>query len=426
MGGMPKPLRSHPVTGPRRRRIGIGLSALVVGAVAAGVGVTAASPGVSPTASSAPTGPPGRSAAASSAPARPGDPQPAARPAADPAADGLGGCASMVNALSDRDRLAQRLMVGADAADPAGTAAMVRKTKVGGIFIGGNDTTLLRGGALAGVQKASATPLAVAVDEEGGRVQRIDQLDGDVPSARSMARTRTPAQVGEIARKRAEQLRARGVTWNLAPDVDVSDQPANDVIGDRSFADSPDKVIAYARAWAQGQDAGGVFGMIKHFPGHGHSSGDSHEGEVSTPPLAQLEKADLLPYSALVGPGKPLVGKVGVMVGHLDVKGLTSTVPSSLEPAVYSLLRDRYGFDGLVMTDDLGAMKAITDRFGLAASTTRALSAGADVALFSNVTQVGPLLDAAEAALRDGKIKPADNDRAVARVLEAKHLCSRT
>jgi beta-N-acetylhexosaminidase len=77
------------------------------------------------------------------------------------------------------------------------------------------------------------------------------------------------------------------------------------------------------------------------------------------------------------------------------------------------------------MTDDLGAMKAITDRFGLAASTTKALSAGADIALFSNVTQVAPLLDAAEKALDDKTIDPAENDRAVARVLEAKGLCRR-
>jgi beta-N-acetylhexosaminidase len=165
--------------------------------------------------------------------------------------------------------------------------------------------------------------------------------------------------------------------------------------------------------------------VLKHFPGHGHSSGDSHKGEVSVPPLSELEKNDLLPYGDLVAPGKPLAGREGVMIGHLNVPGLTKDVPTSLEPATYKLLREKYRFDGLVMTDDLGAMKAITDRFGLAASTTKALSAGADVALFSNVTRVAPLLDAAEKALADRTIDPAGNDRAVARVLEAKGLCRR-
>ncbi|WP_308252770.1 glycoside hydrolase family 3 N-terminal domain-containing protein [Pseudonocardia sp. ICBG601] len=146
---------------------------------------------------------------------------------------------------------------------------------------------------------------------------------------------------------------------------------------------------------------------------------------MSTPPLEELRAGDLRPYADLVGPGKPLDGRVGVMLGHLDVPGLTTDVPTSIAPAAYRLLRENYRFDGLAMTDDLGAMKAITDRFGLAEATTRALTAGADMALFSNVTPVAPLLDAAEKALADGRITAQDNDTAVARVLAAKGLCHR-
>ncbi|WP_308252775.1 glycoside hydrolase family 3 N-terminal domain-containing protein [Pseudonocardia sp. ICBG601] len=107
----------------------------------------------------------------------------------------------------------------------------------------------------------------------------MDELDGDdVPQRPADGRVRQPEQVTEIARERAEQLKARGVTWNLAPSVDVSDQPRTAVIGDRSFSDDPATVTRYAAAWVQGQEAGGVFGVLKHFPGHGHSSGDSHKG----------------------------------------------------------------------------------------------------------------------------------------------------
>nr|WP_224389689.1 glycoside hydrolase family 3 N-terminal domain-containing protein [Pseudonocardia sp. ICBG1293] len=390
----------------RRRSTGL-LTAAVVGALTAGL-VAVAGPQL--TANSTDAAQPG---------ARP-QAAPAAQPAPDPDT-----CAPMVAALSPRDRLAQRLMVGVDAADPAGATAIVRASQVGGVFLGGNDTALLQQDRLAALQTASRTPLAVAVDEEGGRVQRIDELDGDVPSARQMAASESPEQVTEIARERAGQLRARGVTWNLAPSVDVSDQPRTAVIGDRSFSDDPATVTRYAAAWAEGQQAGGVFGVLKHFPGHGHSSGDSHKGSVSTPPLEQLRGNDLRPYADLVGPGKPLDGRVGVMLGHLDVPGLTSDVPTSIDAATYRLLRADYRFDGLAMTDDLGAMKAITDRFGLAEAATRALSAGADMALFSNVTPVAPLLDAAEKALADGRITAQDNDTAVARVLAAKGLCTR-
>ncbi|MEJ8278671.1 glycoside hydrolase family 3 N-terminal domain-containing protein [Pseudonocardia spirodelae] len=398
------PRRPHPVVRQRRRRSTGLLTAAVVGALTAGL-VAVAGPQLTATTTPAPGAQP---QAADAAPATPADT-----------------CAPRVAALSVRDRLAQRLMVGVDASDPAGATAIVRGSRVGGVFLGGNATALLQQNRLDALQKASPTPLAVAVDEEGGRVQRIDELDGDVPSAREMAASRTPEQVTATARERAGQLRARGVTWNLAPSVDVSDQPASSVIGDRSFSNDPDTVTRYAAAWAEGQQAGGVYGVLKHFPGHGHSSGDSHKGSVSTPSLQELWASDLKPYAALVGPGKPLDGRVGVMLGHLDVPGLTSDVPSSIDPAAYRLLRTDYGFDGLAMTDDLGAMKAITDRFGLAEATTRALAAGADVALSSNVTPVAPLLDAAEKALADGRITAAGNDTAVARVLEAKGLCRR-
>jgi beta-N-acetylhexosaminidase len=398
--------RTHPVTGTRRRGVGL-LTAAVVGALAAGT-VAVTTPVLTANRDT-----PGPGAAA---------PQAAPASAGQAPADT---CVPMVAALSTRDRLAQRLMVGVDASDPGGAATIVKESQVGGVFLGGNETALLQDDRMQALQDAARTPLAVAVDEEGGRVQRIDDLDGDIPSAREMAASRTPEQVTAIARERAGQLKARGVTWNLAPSVDTSDQPRSSVIGDRSFSDDPETATRYARAWAEGQQAGGVYGVLKHFPGHGSGSGDSHEGSVSTPPLAELERKDLKPYAALVGPGKPLDGRVGVMLGHLEVPGLTGDNPASVDPAAYRLLREQYRFDGVVMTDDLGAMKAITDRFGLAEATTRALSAGADIALFSNVTPVGPLLDAAEKGLAEGRITPQANDAATARVLESKGLCSR-
>ncbi|WP_028931425.1 glycoside hydrolase family 3 N-terminal domain-containing protein [Pseudonocardia asaccharolytica] len=346
--------------------------------------------------------------------------QPVAEPSAPP---GPPACAAVVAGLSERDRLAQRLMVGVDAADPVGAAEIVRTAHVGGIFVGGKATALLRNDKLAAVQSAAALPVTVAVDDEGGRVQRIDKLDGSMPSARRMAASMTPEQVRAIGFERGRQLRARGVTMNFAPTVDVGARPAGSVIGDRAFSDDPDVVIRYARAFAEGQREAGVTVVLKHFPGHGHASGDSHKGRVSTPPQDRLERDDLRPYSALVGPGGPLADGSGVMVGHLDVPGLTDGLPASLTPAVYRLLRGEYGFDGLVITDDLGAMKAISNRFTLPRATVTALQAGADVALSSNVAPAGPVLDALERALADGTLSAADNDRAVARVLAAKGVC---
>lgn len=352
-------------------------------------------------------------------PATASTPAPAVAPiAAAPAPAPAPTCADVVAGMTPRAKLAQRLVVGVDAGDVAGTVETVRDTQVGGIFLGGNDTALLTNQALRTVQAVSRVPLAVAVDDEGGRVQRVDTLDGPLPSARAMAK-QTPEAVRALAEQRGRQLAARGVTVDYAPTVDVSSQRANPVIGDRSFSADPAVVATYAAAFADGLRAAGVTPVFKHFPGHGHSSGDSHQGRVSTPPLAQLRSADLRPYESL-----PQIGDQ-VMVGHLDVPGLTDGLPTSLTPAAYALLRGDYRFDGVVVTDDLGAMKAITGRFPLPEAVTTALAAGADQALWSAGGDVEPVLAALEKALAAGTLDAAANDRAVVRVLAAKGACVR-
>jgi beta-N-acetylhexosaminidase len=343
--------------------------------------------------------------------------------------DRLPACSAVVVAMTPRAKLAQRMMVGVDPADLPDAVQTVRDTQPGGVFVGGNATDLLRNQALREVQAVARIPVAVSVDDEGGRVQRIDALDGDLPSARAMAKM-TPDQVSALAGKRADELLAVGVTMNMGPVVDVGAQPANSVIGDRSFSDKPDVVTTYAGAFAEAEREHGVFTVLKHFPGHGHADGDSHKGRVSTPPLDQLEKDDLKPYQELVGTDGPLAGgdgkdRTGVMVGHLDVPGLTDGLPTSLTPATYQLLRDQYHFDGLVITDDLGAMKAVTGTFELPEAVETALAAGADMALWSNGGEVDPVLDGLEKALAAGRLDAAANDTAVQRVLAAKGVCSR-
>jgi len=338
-------------------------------------------------------------------------------------ADRLPHCSAVVAAMVPRDRLAQRIMVGVDAADPRRAAENVRATQVGGIFLGGNATALFTDQALRGVQAMARIPLAVAVDDEGGRVQRIDDLDGELPSARTMARTLTPEQVRGLGEERGRAQLARGITMNLAPTVDVTGRST--AIGDRSFGDDPDAVSSYAGAFAEGQRAAGVYTVLKHFPGHGRANGDSHRGRVTTPSLDDMRTADLRPYATLLGPGGPLAdGHTGVLVGHLDVPGLTEELPSSLAPEVYALLRTEIGFDGLVLTDDLGAMDAITDEFTLPEAVERALAAGADMALWSSGGRITPVLDHLEEALTAGTLDPVANDAAVTRVLRAKRVCS--
>ena len=352
-------------------------------------------------------------------------PQPASTPpllsptaAASPRAAATNPCAAVIAELAPRQKLAQLLVVGVSPTDPAAAVRLVRDEQVGGIFIGGNPTTLLRDNALAPVRQAARHNISIAVDEEGGRVQRIDQLDGPIPSARAMAKTMTVDQVRELARTRGDQLRARGVTVDFAPSLDVSAQPDDGPIGDRSFSDDPATARAYGLAFATGLSEAGVRPVLKHFPGHGHARGDSHDGSVTTPPLDSLRTNDLVPYRSIGD-----FGDASVMVGHLSVPDLTGGTPASISPQAYRLLRGEYRFTGPVITDDLGAMKAITDAYSLPDAVLRALLAGADQALWSSGGDVGPVLDRLERALADGELPATRVTDALARVLPAKHAC---
>ncbi|HEX7135888.1 MAG TPA: glycoside hydrolase family 3 N-terminal domain-containing protein [Iamia sp.] len=329
-----------------------------------------------------------------------------------------GGCAEVVAGWPLRRRLALLVMVGVDPSSPDEATAAVEEDHVGGVFVGGNDTGLLTSGALEDLRAGSPTGLLVAVDEEGGRVQRLDDLDGEVPSARTMAATMTPEEVRALAERRGRVMADHGVTVDLAPVVDVSDQPDGTVIGDRSWSDDPEVVTTYARAYAEGLQTAGVIPVLKHFPGHGAASGDTHEGAATTPSLDVLRPRDLVPYERLL----PDLDGTAVMLGHLDVPGLTEPdTPASLSPAAVALLRDAYGFDGVVMTDDLAAMASITARLGPEEAAVRALAAGVDVVLLA-AADVGGLLDRLEAAVADGTLAQPAVDASVARVLALQGL----
>jgi beta-N-acetylhexosaminidase len=321
-------------------------------------------------------------------------------------------------AMPVRDKLAQLLMVGVTDADDA--RAVVAKYHVGGIFIGGwTDLSMLTSGALPEIISPGPLPAAVSVDEEGGRVSRLSSLIGQAPSPRSLPGSSSPDAVYELAKQRGLAMHKLGITIDFAPVVDVSDQPDDTVIGDRSFSNDPDTVMAYAGAYARGLRDAGLLPVLKHFPGHGHGSGDSHRGSVVTPPLEQLQNVDLVPYRTLVNQ-RP----VAVMVGHLQVPGLTGDLPASLSPAAINLLRTGgYGappFDGPVITDDLSSMRAIADRYGVAQSVLMALQAGADTALWVTTTEVPAVLDRLEAAVNAGELNIDDVNQKVLRMAAVK------
>lgn len=322
--------------------------------------------------------------------------------------------------LPVRDKLAQLLMVGVrDATD---ARAVVDSYHVGGIFIGSwTDLTMLTDGSLADIAgSAGPLPLAVSVDEEGGRVARLSSLIGSAPSARALAQANSPAEVYAIAVERGAKMRALGITIDFAPVVDVTAAADDTVIGDRSFGSDPATVTDYAGAYARGLRDAGLLPVLKHFPGHGRGSGDSHTGGVVTPPLDDLQGTDLMPYRSLV-----TQAPVAVMLGHLQVPGLTGDDPASLSPAAYQLLRAGTGygappFNGPIFTDDLSSMQAISDRYGVSEAVLKALQAGADTALWVTTDEVPAVLDRLEKAVAAGELSEPGVDASLQRMAAAK------
>ena len=334
-----------------------------------------------------------------------------------PTASACGQGDALLAQLTQRQKLAQLLMVGVTGLSDA--QSVVAREQVGGIMIGSWTDLTMMGDPVKGLTaSASPLPLSVSVDEEGGRVSRLKDLIGEQQAPRYLVQGKTPEDVYAIAKSRGEAMRGLGVTIDFAPVVDVSSQPDDTVIGDRSFGADAQTVVDYAGAYARGLRDACVMPVLKHFPGHGSASGDSHLGGVTTPPLSALMTSDLVPYRQLLGPG------TAVMVGHMFVPGLTDDVQSSLSPAAYGLLRDGgYGgppFDGLVFTDDLSSMGAINQTYTVPEAVLKSLQAGADVALWITTDEVPAVLDRLEAAVAAGELDPAKVDRSVLRVAAAK------
>lgn len=262
--------------------------------------------------------------------------------------------------------------------------------------------------------------LIVAVDEEGGRVARLGEkgIVRHLPSARRLAATRTPRQIRRIGRRLGEQMRAVGVTWNLAPVLDVADARADTVIGDRSYSGDPAVVAAAGHAFATGLRRAGVGTTGKHFPGHGRTTVDSHERlPTVTASLRQLRRRDVRPFAA----ASPSLD--AVMSAHVRYTALDRRRPASLSRSATRLLRRDLDYRGLLITDAL-EMGAITTRWSVRQAAEMAVRAGADIVLVGDHWRTSRVHRRLVRAVRDGRIRRSRIDAAARRVLRAKGYSS--
>ena len=272
---------------------------------------------------------------------------------------------------------------------------------------------------IAELQLKSPVPLLFGSDEESRSVQRLEKLIYKLPSTRQLVASE-PIVVEEIYRDYAEAMREIGFNIAFGPVVDVGDGPG---IKRRSFAADTRTVSDTGNAVITGLTMGGVHPVIKHFPGHGNVNIDSHKGLPLTQPLSGM-LSELTVYRELF---ELWNDNVSVMVGHLNVPDLTYGQPASLSAdAIAVLLREKMGFQGVVITDSLD-MGAIARDSGQAAAGLRTILAGADIALVSRWSEQQKLLDTLQHALQSGDLSLQAVERSAARVLMLKeHLTGQT
>lgn len=269
------------------------------------------------------------------------------------------------------------------------------------------------------LQGARDIPLFVAVDEEGGLVSRLSRNPGmpatEIPSARRIGDAGDPGLAYELARVSGRELRALGFNMNFAPVADVLTNPANEVIGSRAYGSDPETVGRFVEAVVSGLESTGVSPVLKHFPGHGDTDGDTHEAPVVSPHGAErLRRIELVPFTRGISAGAP-----AVMTGHIALPEVTGdSLPATFSsPLIREVLREDLGFDGLVVTDALN-MGAVTSRYDPEDAALRAIDAGADLLL--RPLRPASIHGALVAAVREGRISELRIDESLRRILQVK------
>lgn len=252
------------------------------------------------------------------------------------------------------------------------------------------------------LREAMGADALIGIDQEGGSVVRATFLP-QPPAAMALGACGDVALAEQVGEAVGRGIASLGFNWNFAPVVDVNNNPANPVIGERSYSEDPAEVTRLAGAWMRGALRAGVACCIKHFPGHGDTHVDSHfELPVVDKPLAELELLELAPFSALRHEAP------ATMTAHIVYPQLNADHPATLSRKVLGdLLRDRWGYRGVVITDSL-VMKAIHVRYGHDRAAVMALQAGADMVMaLGNRTEQLAAIEAIGAAQADGRLPDA-------------------
>ena len=299
---------------------------------------------------------------------------------------------------------------------------LIHNYHIGGVILFGRNIgtpqqILALTGSLQAEAKAAGydVPLLISIDQENGVVRRLGEGTTIIPGAMLLGAAQDPANARKAGELTGMDLKALGINWNLAPVVDINNNPKNPVIGVRSFGEDPQKVSDFAEQSMLGMQDARVMTTLKHFPGHGDTSVDSHlDLPVIPHGLERLHRVELVPFKDCIAAGADAIMSAHVYFPALEGE---ANLPATLSRSVITgLLREELGFDGVVTTDCM-EMDAIAKGIGTVNGSVKAVQAGVDLVMVSHIhdLQEQAILKIAEAIER-GDIEEAQVDRSIERI----------
>ncbi|MEK3775446.1 MULTISPECIES: beta-N-acetylhexosaminidase [unclassified Paenibacillus] len=328
-----------------------------------------------------------------------------------------------LSSLTLEEKIGQMILAGVQGTTLDDQAKqMITNQKVGGIIFYANNVSTLEGTAkfvqsIKEANQSNPVPIFMSVDQEGGKVSRMPETVESIPSSRKVGETKDSALAEKMGELLARQVQLAGFNVDFAPVLDVNSNPKNPVIGDRSFGSSAELVSRMGIAEMKGLRKEGIIPVVKHFPGHGDTSVDSHlDLPVVNKTEKQLAELEWIPFQAAV---KEQVE--AVMVAHILFPKLDPDHPASLSDVIIGEhLRGKFKYDGVVITDDL-SMGAIAKNFKLDQAALATVKAGSDILLVAHSYESAKtIFDTLISAVKSGEISESRIDESVYRILALK------
>lgn len=364
---------------------------------------------------SAPAAPPSTTLSPSTVP-KPIDHEPS--PTVDQTAD-------LVASMSLSEKIGQMVLVGMDGTEvQSDISLLIKERQVGGIILYSDNIVsaaqtnkLLAGLKQINHEAGGKLPLLLSADQEGGRVSRLPKEITKFPASKSVGSTNDTNYAYQVGTALGEAMKAVGLNTDFAPVLDVNTNPDNPVIGDRAFGSTAKLVSSMGVQEMLGIKSQGVIPVVKHFPGHGDTSVDSHFGlPIVNHDLQRLRSIELVPFRSAIKEGAPVV-----MIGHILMTKLDPDTPASMSRIIIQdLLREELKFNGVVITDDM-TMGAVGKVKAIGPASVQAVLAGSDIILVGHdVAQQQSVLHALTTAVQNGKIPQSVIDASVYRIAKLK------